>query len=350
MPASTLSSWARLIWEELNARQLDANDLFRQVGLNPAQLSSGTARFPVDKMGQLWRLALEITGDPCLGVETGLRWHATTFHALGFAWLASTSLGEALHRLTRYGRFVSDALRYQLVTGELDYYFRMEINPELNGSQYEQNTSPATDASIVALLKMLRLLLGDSYHPKQITCSHSPNSASLMLERIASCPVHYGGEFVELVFDHHDVENPLTSGNDELSMAHDQIILKHLADLDEDNLVDQVQIRIFEKLPSGEVKDEDIARDLNMSTRTMQRRLNETGTSFTVLLQEARQKLAQQYIHDNKLAVSEIAYLLGFSDQSNFTRAFKRWYGVSPSQYRLQQPLEKPEFIPALPQ
>ena len=109
--------------------------------------------------------------------------------------------------------------------------------------------------------------------------------------------------------------------------------------MDGDDLVAKVRYTVFDKLPSGEVRDSDIAQSLNMSTRTMQRRLAEEGTSFSAILQQIREELADQYIKDDKLAISEVAYLLGFSDQSNFTRAFKRWHGVSPTQYRHQETL-----------
>lgn len=331
MPASTLSSWALLVWEELNARQLDANGLFKQAGLSPAKLGSGTARFPVANMIQLWNLARDASGDDGFGIAAGERWSATTFHALGFAWLASNSLGEALRRMARYGRFLNDGLEYALLSEQVQYRFRISLDP--NGAQTKAN-DVSSDAGIVALLKMCRLLLGNSFSPMQITCPHAPNGAGIVLETVARCPIRYDEDYIEMVFDRHDIERKLPSGNEELTQAHEQIILKHLADLKQADLSTRAQLAILEQLPSGNIKESDIAAELGLSSRTLQRRLLEEGLSFQGLLQETRQKLADQYIRDENLSISEIAYLLGFSEQANFTRAFKRWNGQSPSRFR----------------
>ncbi len=126
----------------------------------------------------------------------------------------------------------------------------------------------------------------------------------------------------------------LTGQTPFLGGSHGEILMKHLGRLDQQQLAHQVRRRIVEALPSGRIKEEDIAADLHLSTRTLQRRLIEEGVNFGELLQGIRRELAQNYIDDRQLNVSEIAYLLGFSDQANFTRAFKRWFGATPSDWR----------------
>jgi AraC-like DNA-binding protein len=340
VPSSTLSSWALLVWEELNARNLDANAIFRQAGLNPAKLSNTVARFPVRNMAQLWQLAQQAARSEEFGIAAGLRWNPTTFHALGFAWLASNSLGDALHRMARYGQFLNDGLKYRLVSEQVIYRFHIILDKNQYSDQEKYRSASASDAGIAALLKMCRLLMGDAFNPIEITCPHPPNSASLLLENLARCPVYYQSEQIEMVFDRHEVEQKLNTGNEELTQAHEQIILKHMAELHQQQLSAQVQLSIMERLPSGNIKESEVAAELGLSARTMQRRLLEEGVNYQGLLQQSRQKLADQYIRDDNLAISEIAYLLGFSAQANFTRAFKRWNGVSPTQYRNQSGAE----------
>ena len=100
------------------------------------------------------------------------------------------------------------------------------------------------------------------------------------------------------------------------------------------SIAQQVERIVLELLPSGEASEQTIAASLNMSGRSMQRRLSEEGTSFSHIVQATRETMSGQYIRENKLSLSEIAYLLGFSEQANFSRAFKRWYQCSPSDYR----------------
>ncbi|MCM0611435.1 AraC family transcriptional regulator [Marinobacter sediminum] len=333
MSTSILTSWALLVWQELNARELDADTLFREAGLDPAKLATLVARYPVKNMQRLWQSAQD-NGDEHIGISIGNRWNPTTFHALGFAWLASGSLSEALYRFSRYGMFLNDGLDYELRAEQLRYRFSISFKPDKQNNQVASIVPASSDAGITALLKMIRMIMGDQFEPIQIVCPHPPNSASLLLEQLARCPVQYGGNTIEFVFDRRDIERKLLTGNAELSFVNEQILTKHLADLDNEQLTPKVELEIVQQLPTGNIKEKNISKGINLSSRTMQRRLAQEGTSFAELLQKTRKTLADRYVSDNKLAISEIAFLLGFSEQANFTRAFKRWHGLSPSQYR----------------
>jgi AraC-like DNA-binding protein len=111
-------------------------------------------------------------------------------------------------------------------------------------------------------------------------------------------------------------------------------MIEYLGRLDEGNIVDRVTAVIVDMLPSGSVADEKVAEQLNMSLRSLQRRLNEVGTTFRTLIERVRKDLAATYVSDLEIELVEVAFLLGFSDQSAFSRAFKRWTGYSPCEVR----------------
>jgi AraC-like DNA-binding protein len=111
-------------------------------------------------------------------------------------------------------------------------------------------------------------------------------------------------------------------------------MIEYLAQLDQDHIIQKVKAVIIDQLPSGNVTDETVARELYMSSRKLQRQLRNDGTTFTTLLTEIRQDLAQRYLREQHISLTEIAFLLGFSESSAFSRAFKRWMGVTPSEYR----------------
>jgi AraC-like DNA-binding protein len=96
----------------------------------------------------------------------------------------------------------------------------------------------------------------------------------------------------------------------------------------------RVRSKLIERLPSGRVDEGDIAASINLSQRSLQRKLQQQGVSFTGLLDSSRRELGLQYVRDSQYSLNEVAYLLGFSEPGNFSRAFKRWYGKPPSQYR----------------
>jgi AraC-like DNA-binding protein len=138
-----------------------------------------------------------------------------------------------------------------------------------------------------------------------------------------------------LLIDRHDAERNLASANAELIMANEMVALQYLSSLDRSNISVQVKSKIIELLPSGEIREEEVAEALNVSLRTLQRKLREEGESYAHIVKVVKKEMAENYIQDSQLSINEIAYLLGFSDQANFTRAFRRWNGNTPSQYRL---------------
>lgn len=111
-------------------------------------------------------------------------------------------------------------------------------------------------------------------------------------------------------------------------------MMKYIKSLNEYTLITRVRKSIVEHLPSGLANIEKVASGLNMSTRTLQRMLQQEETSFITILNESRMELALQYVNDPKMDMTEIAFLLGFSEQSSFSRSFKRWTGKSPVLYR----------------
>lgn len=329
MSSTTLSSWARLVWEELQQRGLDAQAIFIEADLDPAMLQDPNARFPATRMSRLWQLAEERSGDPAIGIAIGMRWNPTTFHALGYAWLASATLAQAFHRLARYSRLINDASEFTLTTTGTNYLVTgMVKDPGFV-------LSPVTiQATTVAVTRMCRMVLGESFSPIEVQFPFAPTAATLALETNLRAPLRFGCDRAGMLIDRQDMERPLLTSNPELSRSSEEIAMKYLSRLDQQQLAQQVRRRIVEALPSGRVKEEDIAADLHLSTRTLQRRLLDEGVNFGELLQSVRQELAQSYIDDSQLNISEVAYLLGYSDQANFTRAFKRWFGATPSDWR----------------
>jgi AraC-like DNA-binding protein len=146
--------------------------------------------------------------------------------------------------------------------------------------------------------------------------------------------IEYAAPAHRLSFDATLVNTRLATAHPELARLNDQTVIDYLARYERSNLTMQVRARIIEQLPDGRPSQEHIAQTLNTSLRSLQRRLKDEETNFKSLLNETQQELALQYIRDSSRTLGEIAYLLGFSEPSNFTRAFKRWTGKSPGEFR----------------
>jgi AraC-like DNA-binding protein len=329
MQPTTIASWAAVIWRALESRDIAPRLLFERAGVNTAHLHDAGARISVAAMTRLWNLAIEETNDPCFGISAGQHVHPTTFHALGYAWLASSTLREALDRFVRYTRLVSTALTLRTIAvGD-----EVELNFEAVNCQMPVSLAGA-DAGGVALVTLCRISYGETFCPLRVRLQRPRATCEHQFDTFFRAPVVYGAADNALVFSANDLDRVLSTGNVELARAADAIILQYLANFDRDDVVTQVRMKLLDMLPSGQTSSQRIAETLHMSVRNLQRKLSQQGTSLARLLEETRRELANQYVHNSRLSVGEMTYLLGFSEPASFTRAFHRWYGTSPSALR----------------
>ena len=137
-----------------------------------------------------------------------------------------------------------------------------------------------------------------------------------------------------MYFSKASLEAHLHTANPRLARVNDRVITQYLAQFDKGSTAMRVRAKLIDLLSAGNVTQQDVADSLHMSLRTLQRKLSVENTSYKVLLDETRRELANQYLRQACLSVSEVTYLLEFSEPSNFARAFKRWTGRTPSDFR----------------
>ena len=137
-----------------------------------------------------------------------------------------------------------------------------------------------------------------------------------------------------ILFSHDDLDLRLPGGNPHLASISDQMMIQYLASLDGENIIHRVKSAIIEHMHDGKITVNKIAKKVFMSVRSLHRNLNKLGTTFGTILDEVRREFAEHYVSDTREDLTEVAFRLGFSEQSSFSRAFKRWTGMSPSAYR----------------
>ena len=328
---TALSSWVLLIAKALDSYALDSKALFEEAGMDYARLRDPVARFSYPSVRRLWGLAAENTGDPCFGLTVASFWHPTTLYALGYSWLASSNLDEAFQRLVRYTRIVNTAAGGVFRTEKDGDSFKLIAD----SSHVNMQTIPiAADAAIAMILTMCRSAYGEDFRPRRVLMQHERPSCADRFERLFGAPVDFDQPRYEIWIDPEFIDKPLATANPELVRINDQIVTDYLAHLDRSDVTTRVRAKLIERLPDGNVGEEDIASALNLSSRSLQRKLKAQGVSFKHLLDDTRKELGMQYVRNPHHSLIEIAFLLGFSEPGNFTRAFKRWYGLSPSKYR----------------
>ena len=324
MGPSTLSSWALLIAEALSDRGFDAAEVFRRSDMSFDQLHDPNSRYPVTAMQRLWTLAAGVTRDPCFGLEVGRAWHPTAFHALGYSALAAENLREALAFLSRYCRVVSTGARLDVTDEDA------EVSVRLTSRLREQSISATwtrapIQAGLAAILVLCRAAQGDDLEPLRVTFVHEDDGAGTCLRRFFKCELVFLAPHNSIVFSAADIAAPLRTANPTLLRINEQALAQYAAGLQSSDIAERVRSELIRLLPSGEIEQEAIARSLNLSLRSLQRKLRQQGVSFRELLDDTRRQLAERYSQDSSLSASEVAYLLGFSEQSSLSRATRRW-------------------------
>ncbi len=147
-------------------------------------------------------------------------------------------------------------------------------------------------------------------------------------------PIQFNAEIGTFHFDKKTLREPLPHGTPDVARATDKIAEQYIETLDPKKVASQVKRLLIALLPSGKADQELVSSRLNRSASTLQRQLASEGLNYRDVLESTRRSLAENYLRDNKHSYAQIAYLVGFSDQSNFSRAFKRWTSMSPKQYQ----------------
>ncbi|HMJ12046.1 MAG TPA: AraC family transcriptional regulator [Polyangiaceae bacterium] len=327
---SVLSSWTKTIVDALVASGADAAVVLEAAGFDAEALRDPNARLPLTATGRLWKAAAEHMGDPAFGLRASRYVRPTTFHALGYAVFASSSLRDALHRLVRYSRLVSDAMDLELettaTTARLCFVLVSKDMPP---------APEALDAVMSLIVRTCRTLTDRSFSLLKVEQRRPEPLDTTPYARFFRCPVEFGAALDALTCDAVVLDQPLPAANPELAEHNDGLIRKYLAEMGQDTLLNRARAVLAEQI-AADASPVALAGALGMSVRTLQRRLQEHGTSVAELLGDVRKELACAYLRDKTYSVTEIAFLLGFEDSSGFARAFRRWMGQSPSAYRTQ--------------
>ena len=328
MPYSHLATATTVLWKLLEASGHDPEPVYREAGIDPATLKTPGGRIRYRSVRRIWETAAAIIDDPCFGLQAPRFWHPSYLHALGYAWLASHSLRDALGRLVRYLHILSEAGGISLLpAGDT---FTLGVDMTSAGMWVPAQV----DATMAVILHMCRLNFGERLEPLAVHFCHPAPSCSQVYRDFFRSTVEFEADSDRMIFRRSDVDQHLPGSNPHIARANDQVMISYLASLPRTDIVHRTKAGIIDMLPSGDVTDEKVARELGLSTRSLQRRLGESGTTFRTLLDEIRKDLAMNYLRDADIELSEIAFLLGFSEQSAFSRAFKRMTGRPPREVR----------------
>lgn len=311
------------------SRGLDAPRLLAGARIDDALLQDPDGRVEVDDITRLWELAVAWSGNPALGMDRELPARHVNFDMVGYVMLASPTLKAGLINLSRYYAVISDAITLDLEPDGSNHWMVLGLIG---------NTRPLPrqrlEYSLLTVATLCRWITRRDVQAQAVEFVDPEPADARPYVAAFGCPVRFGQPRNRLLLTNRDLEMPLLSSDPVLFDMHQRVIESRLVRLGHASTGQRVTEEIIHRLHLGEPRREDIASSLAMADRILQRRLREEDTNFQQLLDDARRDLAQKYLAEDRYTLGQVADLLGFADQSNFFRANKRWFGVSPGQYR----------------
>ena len=326
---TTIASWVLLVAQALDNAGVNSKGLFLKAGIHLDKSVSPQARFPSHQMAKVWQLAVEETNDPYFALQLAPIFQPSIYSAIGISISSSKNFHEALSRAVKYHQLASDAAQLQLEISP-DYVDLIFIVPEENRPVADE----AIEAFCITLLVLFRSMSDATLAPLSVTFEHVKNVNSEPYEQYFSAPVAFTQSQTRIRFSSDILERDLLFANPQLAAVVDEWVEQYLSSFKSDLISTDVKAYVLHHLALGDTDQSSAASSLGLSVRSLQRKLKLEDTSYSDILDECRQQMAKKYIRQKQIPIAEIAYLLGFSDQSNFTRSFRRWTDNTPQKYR----------------
>ena len=316
--------------EALRRAGCNPEKICEAVGLQPAELRDPDASIPLHAYLNLMDLAARSGSDDCLGLHFGASYDPGDYGALGFVALNSPTVGAGLLSVGRYLGVMRDHCRVML-----------EVENRLARGRYRLAAGSVglrrqdAEMALARMCRGMRLVLGEDWAPRQVHFEHPAPPDATPHREVFRTEVRFGQAINAMIFDQEvlDIEIPTADGRllRILEGFLEEELSRRRADPD---LVQRVRRQVLDALGSGVPGIAEVASSAGMSIRTLQRRLGEQGLTYNKLVDDLRHELSLQYLEAREVSISEIAFLLGYSEASAFDRAFRRRSGVSPLEFR----------------
>jgi AraC-like DNA-binding protein len=310
--------------------------VLRQAGLPIGLFHQAKILVSTQEFFALYRGIAEANNSPDFGLKLGTEDRVERYDPIKLAALSARSFRDAVERLARYKQLTCpEGIRLIERGNECAIQFVWLL-------AHEKEPPLLVDVCFAWIVAIARRGTGRPLSPKRVELQRAPVDRE-MYEAHFHCPVRFKAKQNALIFSKADMELPFVTDNAELlAIVAPQLEAELAEQLAQKTFSEQAKA-ILKRLLAGQRPGiQDLARELHLSTRTLQRRLREQGISFQRLLEEARRELAHHYLLHSSVELSETAYLLGYEDANSFFRAFHHWEGTSPSQWRVLQKNSQP--------
>ena len=331
---STAGAIARLACARLSEFGKDAGPIIAQAGASPEQVYDDSVRLEVSKEIRILDLAAEELGDELFGFHLGRNFDLREIGLLYYVIASSERLADAIRNAERYCGIMNDGVCLHFRQDDrtaaiaLDY-----VNVDRHSDRHQ------TEFLLVMVTRICRQITDTRLAPLHLRVRHSREAPPAEFKTFLGINVEFGAGADEVVFPPPVASLPVVRRDNYLNNLLRQYADEALARRPRrhGHIRSTVEHTVPELLPNGKPRVSEVARQLGMSKRTLSRKLSAEGVAFADILDQLRSALAQDYLSERELPISEIAWLLGYCEVSSFTHAFKRWTGKTPRQFRSEE-------------
>ncbi|MBK9925206.1 MAG: AraC family transcriptional regulator [Anaerolineales bacterium] len=313
----------------LDSLKVDTDTFLRSLNVDPTKVRSFDTHIPIETYLLIQDKAAEYVNDPYFGLHMGEFAEVGSWSILGYMMMNCKNLGEVFEKSERYSRIIGNFIETrteQKLNKIKVIFFTPPHTPEM--------TRHCFDASLSSSVRMMRSLTSADINPLEVTFTCAEPASRSEYERFFQCPILFGQKENSFTLDASLVNTPIPMANPGLLEYFEKYAESFLAELDRKNEHTRAVTKIIlSQLDDEELSINKVAKEMAVSVRTLQKRLDEEGVAFSDLYKDIRKRLAQKYLREN-YTVEQITYLLGFSEPSVFRKAFKKWSGVTPREYR----------------
>ena len=326
---TTFRRWAEVVFETLEQLGVEGKSPFEKAGIGEDFWRDPSARIPVKKMQKVWKGAVEQTHESAFGLYVAENLSPYDFQSLGMLLLSSASVADMLEKLYQYRSFINDIGDGDIITQNDTTIISLEFSPH----QVALIAEESLDAFLAFLMKLCRMVSSKDFAPLQMSLTRQKPENHLLYEQYFHCPIKYGQKRVEIHLRTPDLVASNKNHNPQLAALLEgelqDYIEKHRKLSLEDQVILVFRSRLEPKLPS----ESGVAQVLNMSTRSLQLKLGQAGTSYREIRQAFLMEESVRLLRDEGQSVTYVALELGYSDVSNYIRSFRKWFGCTPSRY-----------------
>jgi AraC-like DNA-binding protein len=313
----------------LASLHVDSDAFLRSIGLDPVEVRCPDTRLSIETYLQIQDAAAAYTRDPCFGLHMGEFAEAGSWSILGYLMMNCRSIREAFEKAGRYAHIIGN-----LIEGSVHIQFR-KVKLVLFSPPYAPEMSRhCFEATISSFVRLMRTLTGKPIGPSEVRFIYPRSESTAEYERVFRCPVLFGQKETSITVETAVLDTPVLMANPGLLEYFENYAQDFLAGMNRGKEHTRAVTRIIlARLDDEKLSIDRVAKELSISVRTLQNRLSEEGVVFSDLLQSVRESLARKYLREN-YTVEQITYMLGFSEASVFRKAFKKWAGITPREYR----------------